>query len=268
MPTTSKNPPAGGIEQVETTGSYDSGDEQITHSWKFPGTTGASATSGWAQAVAAAAGYEAGDEITGFPGLVSTINVSRLPGGVGVLSLSFEKPKTSTGTPSAAKALKTTWAMDFAQAQVSAMRYAGISASSSCGLRVDIERWRAEREGDLYRNYQWRDETGAINTLGTSEQKLAKKLLQGKESVLRFYPVEKKVTVYSSARVDGVGASLAYIGTPGGPWDSAASAWLKVGDSITQNSDGTYTRTEQWQGADSWDVNFYGSGGDRWAFET
>ena len=132
-----------------------------------------------------------------------------------------------------------------------------------------LEAWRKEPDPALYDAYQYRNQVGSVMTLSAAEQLVAKKLEKGIEGAMRFYPTVQKVTTYGKGKIANAGEGLATIGTPGSPWDSitiggATASWLKVGDDIVRNADGSQTRTESWMGAKEWDSNLYGSGANRW----
>lgn len=183
-----------------------------------------------------------------------------------VLRLEYGEEQSSD-TANAATARAVVWQMKHTQRIVSLMRRTGQSASMPS--RGCLEAWRKETDPALYDAYQYRNQVGSVMTLSAAEQLVAKKLEKGIEGAMRFYPTVQKTTTYGKGKIADVGQGLAYISTPGSPWDSitiggATAVWLKVGDDVTRNADGTQTRVESWMGAKEWDVNLYGSGSDRW----
>ena len=184
-----------------------------------------------------------------------------------VLRLEYGE-EVSSDTASAATARAVVWTMKHTQRIVSLMRRTGQSASMP--HRGNLEAWRKEPDPTLYDSFQYHNAVLAVMTLSAEEQAVAEKLKKGTEGAMRFYPTIQKVTTYGRGKIADVGQGLAYIDTPGSPWDSitiggATAAWLKVGDDITFDAaSGVQTRTESWMGAKEWDVNLYGSGADRW----
>jgi hypothetical protein len=197
---------------------------------------------------------------------LQTVTLTRTVASLATLRLEYGLEESSD-TANAASVKSTVWQMKHTQRIVSLMRRTGQSASMPS--RGCLEAWRREPDPALYDAYQYRNQVGSVMTLSAAEQLVAKKLEKGTEGAMRFYPTIQKTTTYSKGKIADVGQGLAYISTPGSPWDSitiggATAVWLKVGDDITRNADGSQTRTESWMGAKEWDVNLYGSGADRW----
>lgn len=151
----------------------------------------------------------------------------------------------------------TNWSMKHTQRIVSLMRKTGGSASMPA--RGTLEAWKREPDPDLYNKFQYRNQIGRVMTLGQDAYLIAQKMIRGIEGAMRFYPTVQRVSTYTKGTIDGVGAGLARISSPGSPWDSVAQSWLKVGDDVTvDGKTGTQTRTESWIGAKSWDADLYG----------
>lgn len=189
-----------------------------------------------------------------------SITLTRTVASLATLKLEYGKEESSD-TASAASAKSTVWQMKHTQRIVSLMRRTG--ASDSMPSRGNLEAWRKEPDPALYDTYQYRNQVGAVMTLSAAEQAVAKKLEKGVEGAMRFYPTIQKTTTYGKGKIADVGSGLAYISTPGSPWDTVAQSWLKVGDDVTRNADGTQTRVESWMGAKEWDENLYGTA-NRW----
>ena len=195
-----------------------------------------------------------------------SINLTRTVADLATLRLEFGED-VSSETATAATSTSVVWQMKHTQRIVSLMRRTGDSASMP--HRGNLEAWRKEPDPALYDAFQYRAIGGGVLTLSLTEQAVAEKLKAGVDGAMRFYPTVQKVTTYTNGKISDVGQGLAYIDTPGSPWDSitiggATAVWLKVGDDVTKNADGQ-TRTESWMGAKSWDLNLYGTAAQgRW----
>ena len=182
---------------------------------------------------------------------------------LGVLRLEYSEETDDDSGSRNAKRRSTNWSMKHTQRIVSLMRHTGDSASMP--HRGNLEAWSHEPDPSLYDAFQYRNQVGAVLTLSLPEQAVAAKLKAGVEGAMRFYPTIQKVSTYSKGKIANVGSGLAHVSTPGSPWDSVATSWLKVGDDVTLDARaGIQTRTESWIGAKSWDVNLYGESPDRW----
>lgn len=162
-------------------------------------------------------------------------------------------------------ALSSTLSIRHPAVEIPITRYGGPSEVNNANL-YDIKMWRSEPNKTLYDDYKYRTESGEIITLSAFSKKLADKYKLGYESVRRHYPSVTRTRVYASRPTD-IAVVLDYIDTPPA-WDSEAMVWLKTMDDCDQASDGSWVRQEAWDGADDIDVNFYGSGTDRWEFGT
>lgn len=100
--------------------------------------------------------------------------------------------------------------------------------------------------------------------------KLAEKMLQGIESYSVYTPVATCRRTQNEPFTDGLDSIGKYVTRLASPTEQvpanagqlAAIAgmreyWLKTSDEITQNSDGTLSRTETWTGYDSIDADLY-----------
>ena len=190
-----------------------------------------------------------------------SINITRTVGAPNLATLRLEFGEdASFDTSKTAEKISVNWSMKHTQRIVSLMRKTGGSASMPA--RGTLEAWKREPDPDLYNNFQYRNQVGSVMTLGQDAYLIAQKMIRGIEGAMRFYPTVQKVTVYTTGNVPNVGRDLARIDTPGSPWDSSATQWLKVGDDIVLDSKaGTQTRTESWMGAKSWDADLYGANG-------
>lgn len=203
-----------------------------------------------------------------FGGLpLRAVNITRAVGDPNLATLRLEYGlEESSDTSTAATARSVVWQMRHTQRIVSLMRHTG--ASASMPKRGNLEAWSKEPDPILYEAFKYHNQVSAVMTLSAEEQAVAEKLKKGVEGAMRFYPTIQKTTTYGKGKIAGVGQGLAYISTPGSPWDSitiggATASWLKVGDDVTRNADGTQTRVESWMGAKEWDENLYGTA-NRW----
>lgn len=195
-------------------------------------------------------------------GYVLQWQISRSPGGLGVCSYSCADV-TSEKWESNGE-LTDVFNVRNVQTQISLMRYCGPSTVNNAQW-YDIRKWRAETDKALFDAWKYRDDSGE-HTLSSFSQLLAAKIKLGYESVMRFYPVVSRVRVFPKRpAVMDIGAKLSYIDTPP-EYDYLAAAWMKIQEDVEELSDGTFKLVESWQGADYYDVNFYGDEPDRWAF--
>ena len=206
------------------------------------------------------------------------VRVERGVGDTATLTLTFGEIDQGNGSGgSAATRTGVRWSMKHTQKLISIYRYCGDSNAASAD-RGRIEQWRKGTDAYLYQNFQWRDKVGAIHTLSGRDQLLAGKFRAGFESVMRFYPTIQCVESFTKGTISGIGSGLATItaaadikdssgGAAPSGWTGAAAAWLKIGDDLTFDAgSGVQTRTQSWLGEESFDVNFYGTGNDRWAW--
>ena len=104
-------------------------------------------------------------------------------------------------------------------------------------------------EADPNNNGDW----AVMNALA---KKVAMKIAKGIESYIVFSPVVSRTRILEAMPVTG---ECGKIQNP--PMSTGlAAAWLKVADTAVQQTDGTWRRTEQWQGADDWDEDLYAKG--------
>lgn len=112
-----------------------------------------------------------------------------------------------------------------------------------------------------YNNYRWNGQELSGNT-----RALAEMIRQGIESYLVYTPVVTCVTRLNEIPAD-IGVDLGKICVPKSNDDDMdeavsklaglAEEWLKTADRIQGALDGTFTRTQQWTGADKWNANLY-----------
>lgn len=147
-------------------------------------------------------------------------------------------------------ALRETWEIDMAQIERPLLTHPKLTQPGDNYKGVHLGRWwNAPDRDDVFFTYA--DGAGEA-TLTEDEQTWAMKMLSGVESYLQFAPVVTRTAVY-----DGRPAATkaGFIETPGTKVDGFE--YLKTGDRVTQNEDKTWTRVQQWTGADKWDADIY-----------
>lgn len=88
--------------------------------------------------------------------------------------------------------------------------------------------------------------------ISAEAKKFAQKIAKGVEGYLVFSPVITKTEIYSERPPSG---GCGKISTP--TVNITGYKYLKNGDRALKQQDKTWTRTESWQGADSWDTDIY-----------
>lgn len=193
-------------------------------------------------------------------GYVMQWQISRGPGGSGVVT--YTCADVMAGQWQDNSPLADTWSLRNTQITHPLSVYCGPSQVANAQWRR-IQQWAGERDNALYSQMMYRTGT-TVQTLTGPDTLIAGKIMIGIEEVQRHYPVAQRLRLYSRMP-SGVGANLDHIEEPA-EFADAAPTWLKVQDDVAQNADGSWTRTEQWLGAETLDHNLYGSGLDRWVF--
>lgn len=195
--------------------------------------------------------------------LLSTLKLERTAGPTGLLTLLYTDSAPGSGSGSgggSARVRSVSWRLSSNPADVSVYRYCGQSSSNA--NRVRIERWWTD-PGD--------DPASSLYGLVDADQKIALKILAGKETVQRHYPVIVKTSVYSRGNITPTGQLDYYVTSIAGApsWMiGRANAWLKIQEDCELAADKSQTLVEGWIGGESFDDNFYGSGASRWKFGT
>ena len=186
--------------------------------------------------------------------------LERSAGPSGLLTLVYTD--TAEGTDedggAAARLRSVAWRLASTPADVSVYRYCGPSSSNA--NRARIERWWSAPGGDP---------ASTISGLCEADQRIARKLLEGKEVVQRHFPTLVKTSVYGRGRIQPTGALDHYSASVAGApeWMAGrAACWLKQQEDCELAPDKTQTLVEAWIGGDAFDPNFYGDGEARWAF--
>lgn len=99
---------------------------------------------------------------------------------------------------------------------------------------------------------------GEYHDLDWPADTVAKLIIAGHESVLRFHPVVTRTTYLDEEPDDDVDGLGEVGGEP--PGSPKGYEYLKTGDHRTEARDGSWTRTEQWTGARTWNGTLYKGG--------
>ncbi len=199
-------------------------------------------------------------------GLVANVQLRRVPGNYGVLTISYAKDDTAGAVQTALKAV---WTCKSVRNDMSILAYCGGAAS-----RVNLELWMKETDAALADANTFHKNETETDTLNSQEIAIANKIRKGIDSVVRFYPVLTCTSTWSRIPSTFI-QNLCYRNTPGAPaadethapsnLSSIISAydWLKVQDDVEEAGDGKWKRVESWMGIDgTWDNDLYGS--SRW----
>lgn len=208
-----------------------------------------------------------GDAYDGW--IVSSWEITTLPGDGGTLTLSLTPGEDESGTVTAMRAV---WSCKSVRNDVSILGYCGGSAG-----RANVELWQKEPEKKLADAYAFHVDKLNTSKLNSQEQKIAEKINKGIDSVIRFYAVLACTSYWSKLPGDMMKA-IGYIDTP--TERSATTVekpgnlstifgsyyWLKVQDDVAEQG-GVFVRTESWMGipsadGDGWDEDLYGT--NRW----
>lgn len=216
-------------------------------------------------------------------GYVKHVSVRRESGDWGVMTLTLAPRITETGGEG--RLLTETWHVKSVRNDVSVLSYCG--SNQYAANRAWIELWQRESDATVAAagNYTRPDGTEASlagELFGTATFDVIMKLQEGKESVMRFYPLLQRRRKYSAAPGDLMDA-LATVDEPPTPGEGAKHPvgleafvakyeWLKCQDDSDEDEEGHWFRVESWMGilttaasdGHPWDRNFYGAGEDRW----
>lgn len=195
-------------------------------------------------------------------GYVLSWSLNRVNGDIGVAT--YQLAAQTSEQWQSNEALSDLWALKHMRVEIPVERYGGPSEVNNASL-YDLARWQTEPDKALYSAYKYKGKGNTVVELTAYTIKLADKIKAGHESVVRHFPVVTRTRIYANPPTTGVGADIDHIDSPG-EYASAAAAWLKIQDDIAGSADGNHTRVEGWQGAETWDENFYGETPTRWEF--
>ena len=255
------------IQPSETLSGQPNGSQQWSVSFK----------GSYAALRAAALKFKPGDLYNGggtTRGILSTWQLSRFVGDHGTLTLNLSPADTESedGDVGDSELKKDVWSVHGVRNDKSLLGFCGQSASE--GQRCELEAWLKEPDAVLAQQYQYRDSQDSIKDLSEGSKTIAKKFEKGIDSVMRFYPLITRKRTYSR-EPPAVLENLSKIDTPPVPattgWNGTTRVptglstivgqyeWLKCQDDADENDDGSWTRTEAWMGAKSWDEDLYGA---------
>jgi hypothetical protein len=203
---------------------------------------------------------------------LKSATLTRCEGGLGVLEEVYGSDPSSASQTGRAEEIQTSWRFSTSPQDVSVYRYCGPSVGANANRRR-IENWYSNYLASVAENDGGEGGVADVDffrSLTSADQEIARKLLEGKESVMRHFPTIQKITDYRG------GGALAFTGELDYAVDSIpdapawmlerAAAWLKVQEDVDESGDGHRTLTESWIGAAEFDEDFYGE--NRWEFGT
>lgn len=196
---------------------------------------------------------------------VVSATLERGRGGMGVLTVACSKGGASGSGSGGASELDHWVEIEMAQEEVD------VRTLCESAYTGDIARWEAG-EANLKAQYRFINancgeamlpdspgadcaEDGQLSALA-----VARLILAGHESVLRFHPVVTRTTTYDGRPSVAAGADLGRVGAGVPPEAPGGWEYLKTGDHLTQDASGDWTRTEQWTGAKKWSKSLYKGG--------
>lgn len=262
------------IQPNESLSGQSNGSQQWLVSFKGP----------YASLRAAALKFKPGDLYNGggtARGILSTWQLSHFVGDHGTLTLNLAPADAASedGDVGDSELKKDVWSVHGVRNDKSLLGFCGGSESTG-GHRCEIEAWLKEPDAALAKEYQYRDSNDEVQSLTDGSRTIAQKFEKGIDSVMRFYPLITRKRTYSR-EPPAVLENLSKIDTPPVPattgWNGTTRVptglstivgqyeWLKCQDDADENDDGSWTRTEAWMGAKSWDEDLYGKNpGDPW----
>lgn len=182
-------------------------------------------------------------------------------GGRGTLELSY---KTADGVA--------WWGVTFSEISKPIQTWLATQIQDKSTLLAELAKislWEQQRSNgntEAYSQFRY----DGTNRLTGSTLKLAEKMLNGIESYSIYAPVATCRRMQTLAFTDDIGLIgkyTTYLYRPGpmlyeaemqlAAIEMLKDIWLKTGDDITCNSDGTFSRTEQWTGLDEIDADLY-----------
>ena len=200
-----------------------------------------------------------GDEHEGM--IVLSSNLRHNPGGLGTLSITCAPNDTTINVDTQEEEqtpLKVVWQLRSVRNDVSVLGYCN-SATASGASREAVEAWMKEPDGELAKANCYKKADGTVVEITNPDTlKIINKLREGKEAVMRFYPLVVKTSIYST-HPELAFANLGKIDTPA--WCPAGYSWLKCQDDLTEDTGGQWQHVEAWMGTPEnpgWDTDFYG----------
>lgn len=247
------------VEQPNETVGLSGGSRTFSRTFKGP----------WATVKAFAKGISEGDTLAGYPAV--GVDARRVSGNYGEATVTLSAVAVSATEEGATRAERAAWSLRQVRNDVSILAYCGKGAS-----RVALELWMKETDKSLADSFNFHTSDSATGTLSSLEQSVAKKVLAGVESVIRFYPVLTCTSTWAEIP-SAFSSKLGFVDDPAAPAADktlapgdlssviAAHEWLKCQDDVAETADGKWRRTESWMGIKktlgSWDSDLYGESG-------
>lgn len=204
--------------------------------------------------------------------IILSTELRDLPGYMAKLAINLVAKGTST--ESYPDALETTWEINWQSVEKPLTanpkcklygEYAGVQGDANETLRQEIvdevSAWKDSpqqrkrkyqiplstltKEANPLNDADWADVSAAAKAF-------CQKLAAGIEGYLVFSPVITKTSKYSVKPNTGGCGKIETLSV-----NISDYVYLKNGDRAIQNQDKTWSRTETWQGADSWDTDLY-----------
>lgn len=228
----------------------------------------------------ASSSVEQGDTFEGKT--VSTVTLTTIPGGWGLLTINFTETSETAPGSGGLVPISDKWSIKSCRNDVSIMAYCGDTDDNP--NRTWIECWMKESNPDVARAGGFTKPDGTVAELASQRHNQATselmcKIERGIESVMRFYPIVTRRRVYSNVPGD-LQERIGFIDTPAPGAGSKAPVgltayiakyqWLKCQDDFDPTEGNTWTRTESWMGIlktednpSPWDEDLYGD--SRWS---
>ena len=185
-------------------------------------------------------------------GFVASVELARLNGKRGSLTLALAKHEDID-----------VWGLEMTELQKPIKTWKRNAPDSEKPDLTLLANWEGQAGNQAfeqdYNNYRYRGEALTGNTLT-----LAKMIREeGIEAYVAYTPIITCTSRLNELPGD-IGEDIGKIGNPTAPDGTdisklvaTAKEWLKTADRIEGALDGTYTRVEQWTGADKWNPNLY-----------
>ena len=248
--------PQTATEQYERTQGQTTGGRNFTRSWKDSYAT--------LEALSISIGNDTVDGL-----VVTNAALRRVPGNLGVLTLTLSNESTTGGESPSARAQRAVWTCKSVRNDMSILAYCGGAAS-----RVNLELWMKESDAAVADANSFHKNETETDQLNSQEIAIANKIRKGIDSVVRFYPVLTCTSTWARIPSTFLG-KLGFRDTPGAPTADETHApsnlssiissydWLKVQDDVVETGGGKWQRIESWMGIDgTWDDDLYGQ--NRW----
>jgi len=196
---------------------------------------------------------------------VSRAQLAQGPGGTGTLTVTMVDNEAAADDPWGAgntPVIEIEWARIEKPLQSNPKITSGYSGNTLQTLIDEVEAWRNSPQqrrrlyqipkSNLNREANPNDDNDWITLTGKSLN-ISKKIAAGIEGYLVFSPIITRTTVTLGKPTTGGCGTI----TENPPNKINGYVYLKVADTARQQSDGTWQRVEQWQGADAWDEDLY-----------